>query len=96
MGTALALPSANPTSPPRKSGTYGRPGGVEDIIITAENTVNGTYHADITTFVPAHKNKAAAVALSVELFNNFNENTEATSAVLIRTTILSLSAPMVT
>ncbi|RFU77496.1 glycoside hydrolase family 64 [Trichoderma arundinaceum] len=50
-----------------------RPGGVDDVVVTEDNTLNGTYHSQHTTAVSGDSIKARALggSLPVQLVNNF-------------------------
>lgn len=67
MGAVMASPAAAPN--PRF--TVARPGGVEDIIITEENTLNGTAVAE-TSRVEPEEFSVAAPTLPLRLVNNFS------------------------
>ena len=81
--TAFAAPSKNQfdsfwrRDKTSKGFTVARPGDVSDIIITDENTLNGTYHGPHTTVV--HKMQANAVPgnLALEMVNHFGSNVNA-------------------
>ncbi|KAL6901444.1 glycoside hydrolase family 64 protein [Trichoderma evansii] len=72
LGAVSAAPSLiyRATSP----FTVAKPGGVDDIVITADNTLNGTFHNTNTTIV--HKNalqsRALAGNLPIQLVNSFS------------------------
>lgn len=55
------------------NGTWATPGGVHDIIISAHNTLNGTYHSDTTQVIhhDGESGSGAAAALNIALQNNF-------------------------
>lgn len=64
----LSLASAAPK--PAKDGfTIVRPGGVKDIVITEDNTLNGTYVDDDTVTMKIAQSRAPT--LDIELVNNF-------------------------
>ncbi|KAL7934327.1 glycoside hydrolase family 64 protein [Trichoderma chlorosporum] len=72
LGAASAAPSlisrvANPFS-------IAKPGGINDIIITANNTLNGTYHSPHTTVSnkTLHARSAQPGNLPIQLTNNFS------------------------
>ncbi|KAF1991739.1 glycoside hydrolase family 64 protein [Aulographum hederae CBS 113979] len=67
FGQALAAPIAS--AYPQDGGIIVTPGDVNDVIITAENTVNGTIHPNATLFRTA--SVSAVEQLPFEFVNNF-------------------------
>ncbi|KAK4069151.1 CAZyme family GH64 [Trichoderma harzianum] len=49
-----------------------KPGGVDDIVITANNTLNGTYHSSTTVSKNVIQTRAQAGHLPIQLVNNFS------------------------
>jgi hypothetical protein len=69
LAGAVSLASAAP-KPSKHDFTIVKPGGIENIIITADNTLNGTYHDD-ESFVAKIAESRAAPTVTIELVNNF-------------------------
>ncbi|KAK4069613.1 CAZyme family GH64 [Trichoderma aggressivum f. europaeum] len=70
IGAVSAAPSliARAASP----FSVAKPGGVDDIVITANNTLNGTYHSSTTVSKQFIQTRAQAGHLPIQLVNNFS------------------------
>lgn len=73
LGAVSAAPSFLLTRDDDTGFTIADAGGADDIIITKDNTLNGTYHDSETKTVAARMESAEAVAkMPFELINNFS------------------------
>lgn len=78
LGTSLAVPTSQSFSvaPSSLNGTLVAPGSPDDIVITAYNTLNGTYHSN-ETYVADNAARSAAAAIGIDLVNNFGDGAKA-------------------
>lgn len=53
-------------------GTLATPGGIEDIIISSRNTLNGTYHSNTTEISSPGDGSGAVATLAIDLVNTYN------------------------
>ncbi|KAH6605371.1 glycoside hydrolase family 64 [Trichoderma cornu-damae] len=78
LAALLGAVSAAPSLISRAAPTFSiaKPGGVKDIVITAENTLNGTFHSKDTTTVSKGSLNARALSghLPIQIVNNFSGN----------------------
>ncbi|KAL7910349.1 glycoside hydrolase family 64 protein [Trichoderma velutinum] len=70
LGAVSAAPSL--ISRAATSFSIAKPGGIDDIVITANNTLNGTYHSSTTVSKQAIQSRAQSGHLPIQLVNNFS------------------------
>lgn len=71
LGVVSAAPSSRVVRAANKKFSIARPGGIKDIIITKDNTLNGTYVDSNTTTISRVKIQADIGQLPLEFVNNF-------------------------
>ncbi|KND91939.1 Glucan endo-1,3-beta-glucosidase [Tolypocladium ophioglossoides CBS 100239] len=74
LAAFFAAASAAPSVSPRDDGLFtpASPGGIEDVVVTQENTINGTYHSAETQVIQSSDiaTRAISAALPLKFVNN--------------------------